>query len=148
MNEKKALIKWLNSYQWNVFGTLNFKYQMNEIAAENALKYFWNKVDRYYFGNKSHRNNIKVKRMCFLQKGYSNQNSHFHFVAITPNNETDINFIKTLKRIWQYEVKESGWFSYIKPPRSQQAVCNYLVREFYKLGMDSFNTLGSYKNLN
>ena len=40
MNEKKALIKWLNSYQWNVFGTLNFKYQMNEIAAENALKYF------------------------------------------------------------------------------------------------------------
>ena len=87
---------------------------MNKIInrlAKNALKYFWNKVDRYYFGNKSHRNNIKVKRMCFLQKGYSNQNLHFHFVAITPNNETDFDFIKILKRIWQYEVKESGYFS-------------------------------------
>ena len=111
MNEKKALIKWLNGYQWNVFDTLNFKYQMTEIAAEKALKYFWNKVDRYYFGNSSHRNNIKVKRMYFLQKGYSNQNTHFYFVAISPNNETDLDFIKTVKKIWQCEFKESGYFN-------------------------------------
>ena len=51
MNEKKALIKWFNKYEWDDFGTLNFKYQMNEITAENRLKYFWNKVNRYYFGN-------------------------------------------------------------------------------------------------
>ena len=107
MNEKKALIKWLNGYEWNVFGTLNFKYQINESAAENALKYFWNRVDRHYFGNKSHRNNIRVKRMCFLQKGYSNQNSHFHFVAITPNNETDINFIKTLKKFGNMRLRKA-----------------------------------------
>jgi len=84
---------------------------MNETAAKNALNYFWNRVDRHYFGNKSHRNNIRVKRMCFLQKGYSNQNTHFHFVAIPPNNETNINFIKTLKIIWQYELKASGYLS-------------------------------------
>ena len=146
MNEKKALIKWLNGYEWNVFGTLNFKYQINEIAAENALKYFWNKVDRYYFGNKSHRNNIKVKRMCFLQKGYSNQNSHFHFVAITPNNETDINFIKTLKRIWQYEVKESGYFSEFETIEIKEAVTNYLTHEYYKLGSDTLNTTTAHLN--
>ena len=40
MNEKKTLIKWLNGYEWNVFGTLNFKFQINEITTENSLKYF------------------------------------------------------------------------------------------------------------
>ena len=119
---------------------------MNEISAENALKYFWNKVDRYYFGNKSHRNNIKVKRMCFLQKGYSNQNIHFHFVAIAPNNETDINFIKTLKRIWQYEVKESGYFSEFETIEIKEAVTNYLTHEYYKLGSDTLNTTTTHLN--
>jgi hypothetical protein len=86
--------------------------------------------------------------MCFLHTGISNTNYHFHFVANAPRLVNQQDFVNKLNRSWRYEVKESGWFSYIKPPRSQQAVCNYLVREFYKLGMDSFNTLGSYKNLN
>jgi hypothetical protein len=49
--------------------------------------------------------------MFFLKKRRSNQNIHFHFVAIKPNNETDLGFIKTVKKIWQYEVKESGYFN-------------------------------------
>lgn len=44
-----------HEYKWNVFGTLNFKYQMNENDAENALKYFWNRVDRNNFGKKSQK---------------------------------------------------------------------------------------------
>ena len=34
MNEKKALIKWFNNYEWDVFGTLTFRYSLNEFDAE------------------------------------------------------------------------------------------------------------------
>ena len=84
--------------------------------------------------------------MCFLQKGYSNQNIHFHFVAIAPNNETDINFIKTLKRIWQYEVKESVYFSEFETIEIKEAVTNYLTHEYYKLGSDTLNTTTTHLN--
>ena len=146
MNEKKALIKWLNGYEWNVFGTLNFKYLLNENATGNALKYFRNRVNRYYFCNKIHRNNVKVKRKCFLQKDHSNQKIHFRFIVILANNETDINFIKTLKRIWQYEVKESGYFSEFETIEIKEAVTNYLTHEYYKLGSDTLNTTTAHLN--
>ena len=89
MNEKKALIKWLNGYEWNIFGTLNFKYQMNETAAENTLKYFWNRVDRYYFGNKSHRNNINffytLKKILMIKHYFVKYKKNKFFNIIKPS---------------------------------------------------------------
>ena len=132
-------MKPLNVYRWNVFGTLNFKYLLNENATGNALKYFRNRVNRYYFCNKIHRNNVKVKRKCFLQKDHSNQKIHFRFIVILANNETDINFIKTLKRIWQYEVMESCYFSDSKTFEIK-AVTIYLKHKYYKLDFITSNT--------
>ena len=40
MNEKKALIKWFNNYDWDIFGTLTFKYSLNEFDAEKILKLY------------------------------------------------------------------------------------------------------------
>ena len=148
MNMKQEMVSWLRTTHWDVFGCLNFKRKPTEIDSQKVLAYFWNRVDRYYFGNASHRKNLRVERMCFLHTGISNTNYHFHFVANAPRLVSQYDFVNKLNRTWRYEVRESGWFSYIQPARSQQAVCNYLVHEFYKLGMDSFNTLGSYKNLN
>ena len=50
MNEKKALIKWFNNYEWDVFGTLTFKYSLNEFDAEKVLKLYWNKKDKIFNG--------------------------------------------------------------------------------------------------
>jgi hypothetical protein len=44
MNEKKALIKWLNGYEWDVFGTLIFNYSLNEFDAVKVSK-----LNKFYF---------------------------------------------------------------------------------------------------
>jgi hypothetical protein len=148
MNMTQERGSWLRTTHWDVFGCLNFRFKQNETDAQKILAYFWNKIDRHYFGNASHRKNLRVERMCFLHTGKTNTNFHFHFVANTPKLVNKYDFAHKLNRTWRFDVKEGGWFNYIWPARSQQAVCNYLLREFYKLGVDSFNTLGSYKNLN
>jgi hypothetical protein len=38
MNEKKASINWLNSYEWDVFRTFAFNYSLNEFDAVKVSK--------------------------------------------------------------------------------------------------------------
>ena len=57
MNEKNSLIKWLNNYKWDFFVTLSFKYSLKEFDAEKVLKLYWNKIDKYYYGNSKLINN-------------------------------------------------------------------------------------------
>ena len=51
-----------------------------------------------------------------------------------------------VKRIWQYEVKESGYFSEFETIEIKEAVTNYLTHEYYKLGSDTLNTTTAHLN--
>jgi SMC interacting uncharacterized protein involved in chromosome segregation len=53
MNMKQQMVSWLRTTHWDVFGCLNFKRKPTEMDAQKILAYFWNKVDRHYFGNAS-----------------------------------------------------------------------------------------------
>ena len=53
MNMKQQMVSWLRTTHWDVFGCLNFKRKLTEMDAQKILAYFWNRVDRHYFGNAS-----------------------------------------------------------------------------------------------
>ena len=101
MNMKQEMVSWLRTTHWDVFGCLNFKRKPTEMDAQKVLAYFWNRVDRYYFGNASHRKNLRVERMCFLHTGISNANYHFHFVANAPRLVNQHDFVNKLNRSWR-----------------------------------------------
>jgi hypothetical protein len=138
MNEKKALIKWFNNYEWDVFGTLTFKYSLNEFDAEKVLKLYWNKIDKYYYGNKSHRNNLRVSKVCCLQKGTNNNNVHFHFLAKKPANIKREKFKYALNDFWHNNIREAGKEVKFRDVDIIKKDINYLMHEFYKLGTDTF----------
>jgi SMC interacting uncharacterized protein involved in chromosome segregation len=58
MNMKQEMVSWLRTTHWDVFGCLNFKRKPTEMDAQKILAYFWNRVDRHYFGNTSHHGKI------------------------------------------------------------------------------------------
>ena len=100
MNMKQEMVSWLRTTHWDVFGCLNFKHKPTEMDAQKILAYFWNRVDRHYFGNASHRKNLRIERMCFLHTGKSNTNYHFHFVANAPRLVGKQEFANKLNRTW------------------------------------------------
>ena len=66
---KQEMVSWLRTTHWDVFGCLNFKRMPNEIQAQQVLAYFWNRMDRHYFGNASHRNLVLPTRIHMIQGG-------------------------------------------------------------------------------
>ena len=83
---------------WQVFGTLSFKHRQTYEQAEKTLKYFWNCIDRIFYGNASYRKHIRTKRANVIQQGSTRQNTHIHFVAKTVKGFNINDFIEILNR--------------------------------------------------
>ena len=131
------LVSFIKQKDWQIFGTLTFRFDVSKEQAEKELNKFWNIIDRKLNGNLSWRKNIRTKRLCFLQNGKINNNNHIHFVANTIDGVDVRDFIIILKYFWQRKIKSSGKEINIKCIRNLEATSKYLMHEFYKLGNDT-----------
>ena len=131
------LVSFIKQKDWQIFGTLTFRFAVSKEQAEKELNKFWNIVDRKLYGNLSWRKNIRTKRLCFLQNGKINDNNHIHFVANTIDGVNIKDFIIILEYFWRRKIKSSGKENVIKEAESLEAVSKYLMHEFYKLGNDT-----------
>lgn len=92
MNYTKAVrqewANWASSYDWNIFGTLNFAVN-KKLRFEDAQRYwfaYWNNIDKLCYG-KSRSNQFRIPRFVYAHKGSCGDNAHIHFLAhssVTP----------------------------------------------------------------
>ncbi len=157
--QRNVLASWIADYEFNVFGTLTFdaKKLHREVIAQRqnvrgavsyeemkkeveikALKRYWNKLDRKYFGNSAYRNNKRIQRFNVVQIGKTGTNTHIHFAALAPMNSVD-GFKQKLDRVWENEIKTSG-LSEFSTIYDKKRLCDYLTHEYYKLGNDTIET--------
>jgi hypothetical protein len=131
------LVNFIKQKDWQIFGTLTFRFVVSREQAEKELNKFWNIIDRKLYGNLRWRKNIRTERLCFLQNGKINENNHIHFVANTITGVDVKDFIIILKYFWRRKIKSSGKEINIKYVKSLEAASRYLMHEFYKLGNDT-----------
>jgi len=130
MNEKHIY----NGKPVTLKGLVSWKELKREIEIK-ALKRYWNKLDRKYFGNNAHRNNKRIQRFNVVQIGKAGTNTHIHFAALAPMNSVD-GFKQKLDRVWRNEIKTSG-LSEFSTIYDKKRLCDYLTHEFWKLGNDT-----------
>lgn len=133
------LQKWLETTNWNVFGTL--KSISGEdislpVATKNARSFF-NKLDRLYLGSELVSKGNRIERMVFLHQGISGQNTHFHFLAHTQSNVEQ--FCENARCLWQEtnELNSSVLQTVIEPIISIPRATTYCLHEFNRLGADT-----------
>ena len=121
---------------YQVFGTLSFKHRQTYEQAEKTLNYFWNCIDRIFYGNASYRKNIRTKRANVIQQGSTRQNTHIHFVAKTVKGFIINDFIEILKYVWETKVSTAG-LQQIEEIINTHATSKYLLHEYNSLGSDT-----------
>lgn len=133
------LQKWLETTNWNVFGTL--KSISGEdiplpIARKNARSFF-NNLDRLYLGSKLVSKGNRIERMVFLHQGISGQNTHFHFLAHTQSN-VEL-FCENARCLWHKtnELNSSVLQTVIEPIISIPRATTYCLHEFNRIGADT-----------
>ena len=131
------LVDFVKKGNWQIFGTLTFKYKVDLKQAEKALNTFWNIIDRKLFGNLSHRKNIRTNRICVLQNGKLHNHNHIHFVANTVEGVKIEDFILILKYFWLQKLKHTGEQIEIGKIKNLEATSKYLLHEFHKLGTNT-----------
>ena len=131
------LVDFVKKGNWQIFGTLTFKYKVDLRQAEKALNTFWNIIDRKLLGNLSHRKNIRTKRICVLQNGKLHSHNHIHFVANTVEGVKIEDFILILKYFWLQKLKHTGEQIKIDKIKNLEATSKYLLHEYHKLGTDT-----------
>jgi len=135
--EKHAWGKWINTHQWDVFGTLCFssfrhigKADRDDVCGKVWRSYF-NSLDRAIYG-KQKSIQSRFNRVVFVQYGTNNDNPHVHFLAKSPIAKEE--FCIQLNAIWSsmFEVSAQPATNEITPIIRQSGTTGYGLHEFYR----------------
>ena len=113
--------------------------------AVKAAEHYFNLIDKILYKNLTHRKNIGVERIVFLQSGESGRNEHLHFVAKTALKNTEY-FCRMLKVIWEGCIRESSSKGEFEIADNNYAVANYLTHEYGGLKNDTFEIMTTHLN--
>jgi len=148
--EQRALTEWLTAMDFTVVGTLKFKFTdgfcIHAWWAEKLVRKYFNALDRVYYGNAAANSNVRHSRAVFLHKGSSQQNIHYHFLA-KPNSDPVL-FCKLARKLWAglYTHTMGYLDTQIELVRDNDAVANYMLHEYNKLGANTLFTAATHIN--
>ena len=143
---KKALDKWIRSYDWDVMGSLAFNKKISKEQAIEQLQRYWHVIDTGYFNNNACRHNHRVQRFNIYHNGfigsseyfseyYNEEHPHFHFVAKAPHKHLK-SFIRVLEEEWSEEFGRRNT-TLIQKITDRKGMVEYFLREHDKLGNDT-----------
>lgn len=142
MLQQQALTDWLVEQDFTVFGTLKFTdgYNIHDALAEKLVRKYFGALDRVYYGNAVANNNVRHSRAVFLHKSFSQENTHFHFLA-KPNADAAL-FCRLARKLWAVlDTHTMGFLdTQIKPVRDNKESANYMLHEYKRLGADTLFT--------
>lgn len=136
-----ALTDWLAATDWQVFGTLKFKFKdghsMSDGKADAIMCKFFNSLDRAYLGRNLVDAGHKLERVVFTHLGSSGSNVHYHFVAQPGVNAEQ--FCNAAKCAWEEASSFTTGYEHtmIERARSAANTSGYGLHEFWKLGNDT-----------
>lgn len=98
-NLRQIYIKWQESCEYNIFGTLTFAVGRPVYFAQamRSWSLFWNKMDRLTCRTVNGRQ-TRIPRHVFVHRGAVGDNLHIHFLAKVPDNVED--FCVRMNAIW------------------------------------------------
>jgi hypothetical protein len=139
-SEQQQFEQWINSRDWDVFGTLKFQ-PIRMISGQKAhqiVRHFWNHLDRVIYG-KAAEKGCRVARWCFAHEGSHSDNYHVHFVAKSPI-DADL-FCCLSNALWSKQDRATASIqkNWITPVHHRDRVVQYLTKEIWKLGNTSFD---------
>ena len=136
--EQQAMRDWVVAKEHDTFCTLKFRngYDIDEQQAERIVQVFLQQVDRVYWGNLVHSQNVRCPRFVFKQRGISRQNTHFHIVM---QSEGDMyTFLQILRKTWARFTESCSTTSRFEKARDTTATGTYCIHEWAYLGSDTF----------
>lgn len=127
--EERALINWVQQFNWTVFGTLKFTdgTRVGREQGENIVRKFWHKLDRMHYGQNMVGRGAGIQRFVSLQFGESRANRHYHFVASPPHPKL---FCTAANKVWG---EMTSWcdatHSWIQIAESSNDTSSYVMHE-------------------
>tara|TARA_A100001388_G_C28771776_1_gene504343 strand:- start:3186 stop:3635 length:450 start_codon:yes stop_codon:yes gene_type:complete len=100
---KTAHANWVLEQKFDLFGTAKFVDGENlhiDIAVKR-IRYFFNMLDRSVRNAEEVKNNRRLDRMVFLERGRSRSNVHAHFYIKGKNAKETKDIIVKAQKIWQ-----------------------------------------------
>lgn len=147
----KSLLKlhwtrWASSYEWDIFGTLNFA-TGRKVGIEEAQRrwsQFWGKLDRICYGQ-SRSQQHRLQRFVYIHCGANGDNVHSHFLARSFGDTKE--FCILLNALWA-GLEHAGTAvveqNEILPIRYKHNASWYLLHEDRDGSMDGFNAKLTY----
>lgn len=83
LKQRKALADWAQSYEWDIFGTLNFRVRPPESEARKIWSSFFQKIDQQCF-RRCWPDQQRFQRFVYRHDGANGDNPHLHFLAKAP----------------------------------------------------------------
>lgn len=133
--------KWASSYDWDVYGTLNFA-TGRKVGLEEAQRWwsqFWGKLDRICYGQ-SRSQQQRLARFVYTHTGSNGDNVHSHFLARSVGDTRE--FCILLNALWsglEHAGSAVAEQNEILPIFSKQRASWYLLHEDHDGGMNGFN---------
>ena len=136
--------QWVNTEQWEVFGTLNFSslHHLRRANRDDVCGKMWRSyfgaVDRALYGQQR-KDQRRFDRAVFVQYGSNNDYPHVHFLAKSPLPTTQ--FCTLLNAVWgsMYSSSARPKSNEITPIIEQAQTTGYGLHEFFELNSTTYD---------
>lgn len=142
--DQQAWADWINTEQWDIFGTLNFaslhhlaRADRNDVCGK-VWRSFFGEADRALYGQQR-KQQTRFDRAVFVQYGANGTNPHVHFVAKSPIPADQ--FCILLNALWasMYDFAAKPASNQITPILQQARTTGYGLHEFYRLNSETYD---------
>jgi hypothetical protein len=142
--QRQAWADWINTQQWDVFGTLNFaslhhigKADKDDICGKMWRSYF-GAIDRAVYGHQRQQQS-RFDRAVLVQYGSNGNYPHVHFLAKSPLPAEK--FCIFLNAAWasMYSSSARPTSNEITPIIEQARTTGYVLHEMNKLGGQTYD---------
>lgn len=142
--QQRAWETWINSEDWDIFGTLNFaslhhlaRTDRNDVCGK-IWRSFFSEADRALYGQQRMQQ-MRFDRAVFVQYGAIGVNPHVHFLAKSPIQVDQ--FCILLNALWasMFDFAANPVSNHITPVVQQARTVDYGLHEFHKLTSDTYD---------
>ncbi len=141
---QRAWENWINTQQWDIFGTLNFK-SMHHLALADrddvcgkVWRSYFGEIDNALFGQQRKQQKRFDRAVC-VQYGANGTYPHIHFLAKSPIEPNQ--FCILLSAVWSsmFSFAANPLSNHITPIINQARSTGYALHDFYRLNSSTYD---------
>ena len=124
--------------KWDTEITLTFSNDISQQQAHQAVKRFWNRVDKRLYGNAVKNHNKRCERMNVMEGDGDIRRVHFHILARRPIDRfaTITAYCEFLKTQWLVD-NRNNFVATFSPIQDVQRYTNYSTKTIQRNNCDA-----------